>query len=131
VTTDIDGAPIDEHGYEYLRPGYPGADATWQVWVPPGGWLSCADYGADCEDRTRRRASAEIDKPRTPWDQLDTCRTYYVTCPYCGHEDRDGGELFGSSYDDEDAENECHKCNKLYYISRQVEAVYSTKRKGE
>jgi DNA-directed RNA polymerase subunit RPC12/RpoP len=123
----IDGAPLNEPGYEYRLPGYPGGGDGWQSWVPHTGWVD----GPHCEDSTRRRPCEGVDKPRAAWDEMDTSRMDNVVCPYCGFVDRDGWELFGSQTDCGEADNECYRCGREYTANRQLEVVYSTKRKEE
>lgn len=53
----VDGAPINEPGYEYLLPGKFGGDDSWQVWVPPIGWVDRLEYGNNRRNLTRRRIS--------------------------------------------------------------------------
>lgn len=47
-------------------------------------------------------------------------------CPYCGYETRDAWEIdFGSDMEG-DAEINCGKCEKIFFVCRQVTVTYST-----
>ena len=49
-----------------------------------------------------------------------------VTCPYCGHVDRDSWELdFGPGFEG-DEDFECGACGETFHASREVSVSYST-----
>jgi hypothetical protein len=45
-----------------------------------------------------------------------------ITCPHCGHEDRDSWEA-----SDSDDARECGSCNSVFSYEREVEVTYSSR----
>jgi len=55
---------------------------------------------------------------------IDTKRTPYAVCPYCGHAHHDSWELEGE--DGEECETACGMCEKDFRYFRNVDISYST-----
>ena len=56
--------------------------------------------------------------------EIDTGYTDFITCPYCGYEDRDSWEVdFGNS---ECMEIECSNCGKEMGVTRNVSVSYTS-----
>jgi transcription elongation factor Elf1 len=50
---------------------------------------------------------------------FDTSYTDLITCPWCGHEEKDSWEI-------SDGEFECGECDKTYEVYHDVSITYST-----
>jgi hypothetical protein len=58
--------------------------------------------------------------------EIDTEYTDFITCPYCGYEDRDSWEVdFGNS---ECTEIQCVNCEKEVSVTRIVNITYTTRK---
>lgn len=59
---------------------------------------------------------------------IDTDYTQYITCPYCGHKDRDSWEVdFGPGIEG-DTTVECGSCSKEFFVSRHIEVTYFSRK---
>jgi transcription elongation factor Elf1 len=55
--------------------------------------------------------------------EINTAYTDFITCPYCGYEDRDSWEVdFGSS---ECTEIQCANCEKEIHVTKHISVSYS------
>ena len=55
--------------------------------------------------------------------EIDTEYTDFITCPYCGYEDRDSWEVdFRNS---ECTEIECNNCGKEINVTKHISVSYS------
>lgn len=48
-----------------------------------------------------------------------------ITCPYCGWKDIDSWES-GMEHDGDTSEQECHDCDKKFYVQMNVQVSYSS-----
>ena len=56
--------------------------------------------------------------------EIDTEYTDFITCPYCGYEDRDSWEVdLGNN---ECTEIECRNCGKEMRVTRNVSVSYTS-----
>jgi len=64
---------------------------------------------------------------------LETCRTSYAICPYCGHRDLDSWEIEmpGDPGGEGTTEVSCGACGKEYIVERLIDVRYTTRRIGE
>ena len=46
---------------------------------------------------------------------------HYITCPYCGYEDKDSWE-----FDMDSGHWECGKCEKEFFVERQISVDYTS-----
>lgn len=56
--------------------------------------------------------------------QNEQWHTEYITCPYCGYEDRDSWECV-----DEDDEYECGMCGEVFEYVRNYEITYTSRKR--
>jgi transcription elongation factor Elf1 len=61
-------------------------------------------------------------------DPIDTSHTENITCPYCGHVDRDSWEWGGESDDGTVGFAICGKCDKQFAVVKDIEVTYSTRK---
>ena len=52
----------------------------------------------------------------------------YITCPYCGREDRDSWDVNFGPHMEGDAEVECgnEECEKTFTVNRYIDVTYSS-----
>jgi hypothetical protein len=58
------------------------------------------------------------------YEEFDTWHTQEVICPHCGHEHSDSWEFQDS------CTTECHSCDKLFIMERNIEITYSTSKQA-
>lgn len=60
-------------------------------------------------------------------NKIETEYTKYVTCPYCGHIDRDSWEIDFDGMEG-DTEIQCGTCDENFLASRIVTVTYCTRK---
>lgn len=54
----------------------------------------------------------------------------FIECPHCGYEEADCEGIFDDNVVDQEVEIECNDCGKMFFVSREIDITYYTK-KGE